>query len=65
MPTSRRNAPLFFKASELQECARAIAIMAYRFEPEAHNRLISAHETANSSVVYQIVKFLHGSKLTA
>jgi hypothetical protein len=34
----------FLFASEVQECARAIAIMAYRFEPEACNQLISAHE---------------------
>jgi hypothetical protein len=46
MSTSRRNEPLFFSASEVQECARAIAIMADRFEPEACNQLISAHGIA-------------------
>ena len=51
MSTTRRNATRFFGASELQECARAIAIMAYRFVPEAVNQLISAHE---------IVEFLGG-----
>ena len=41
----------FFCASEVQECARAIAITASKFQPEAVNQLISAHE---------IVEFLCG-----
>jgi hypothetical protein len=46
MSTLRSHAPLFYSPSEVQECARAIAIMAYRFEPEACNQLICAHEIA-------------------
>jgi hypothetical protein len=36
----------FLFASELQECARAIAIAAHRFEPDVFSRAHSVHELA-------------------
>jgi hypothetical protein len=36
----------YFCASEVQECSRAIGIMAYRLEPEACNQLNRDYEIA-------------------
>jgi hypothetical protein len=41
---------LFFCASEVQECVRAIAIMANRFEHDIFSRHHNAHEIAEKSV---------------
>ena len=48
MSITRRNAPRFFGASEVQECAIAIATLAYRLSPQVFKRLYIAHERENA-----------------
>ena len=43
-----RNAPQILSSHEVRECARAVAIMVYRYRPEVYHRIISAHEIAEA-----------------
>jgi hypothetical protein len=48
MSTKCRNAPQILSNHEMKECARAVAVMVYRFQPEVYHRIISAQYIAEA-----------------
>jgi hypothetical protein len=48
MSTKCRNAPQILSSHEMKECARAVAVMVYRYQPEVYHRIISAQHIAEA-----------------